>query len=140
MAEPAKINKEISIDDLDLTITADNGYEFEYISESPDIPRGIFFKIIGSNSDTVQRFIHQAMNKMWQREAFYSKKGKEDPNKAEFLSENNAEMSAIRLIGWRGISTEFNFKNATKLCLKNQELRDLIITKSDELANFTKSK
>jgi hypothetical protein len=68
------------------------------------------------------------------------KKGKEDIRLVEDDEEFGIRNAAIRIIGWRGITEDYTPELAIKLCEVNPEIRAQVIEKSDELANFTKSK
>jgi hypothetical protein len=130
----------IDLNDLDLTKPADVGYEFEYISESPDMPRGIFLTVLGEHSEKVKSWVKKELNRMRVKEAMRAKRGKEEPRTVEDDQEFSNGSAAIRVISWRGISGDCTYENAIKLCSINSEIKEQIFKASGELGNFTKSK
>ena len=129
----------INLQDLDLT--TEQGYEFEYVSESSAIPSGIYITVLSSTSETVKKWIRQSLNKIRTREAMQAKRGKDvEVRTVEDDEQFSIESAAVRIIGWRGIAQEFTPELAVKLCTINPEIRAQVIKESDELGNFIKSK
>jgi hypothetical protein len=128
-----------SLTELDLVKPSETGFEFEYIQESGG-PSGVFITVIGSHSGKVKSWVRKELNTIRQRAAMMEKKGKEDIRLVEDDEEFGIRNAAIRIIGWRGITEDYTPELAIKLCEVNPEIRSQVIEKSDELANFTKSK
>lgn len=132
--------KLLSINDLDLSIPCETGFEFEYIPDSTGRPSGAFITVVGAHSDKVKTWVRQSLNRIRERDAMLAKKGKSEVRTIEDDEQFALENAAIRVIAWRGIADECNFKNAVLLCSLNPEIRDQIIKHSEDLGNFTKSK
>jgi len=137
MAEPAII---ISFEALDISKPCEQGYEFEYISDATGKPTGVFITVLGSHAEKVKAWVRRELNRMRQREALMTKKGKDEIRQIEDDEQFAIESAAIRIIGWRGIDKDYTPQLAITLCEINPEIRQQVIAKSDELANFIKSK
>ena len=132
--------KTISFTDLDLSAPCESGYEFEYIPDSTGKPSGVFITVVGAHSDKVKSWVRKSLNRMRERDMMMTKKGKSEFRLVEDDEQFTIESAACRVMAWRGITEEFNFKNAATLCNINPEIRDQIIKNSEELGNFIKSK
>jgi hypothetical protein len=137
MSETAKT---VSLESLDICKPCEQGFEFEYISEADSKPSGIFITILGSHAEKVKTWVRRELNRMRQREALMIKKGKDEIRQIEDDEQFAIESAAIRIIGWRGITQDYTPQLAITLCDINPEIRKQVIEKSDELANFIKSK
>jgi hypothetical protein len=136
----AEIPKTLSFTDLDLSTPCDSGYEFEYIPDSTGNPSGVFITVVGAHSDKVKSWVRKSLNRMRERDMIMTKKGKLEVRLVEDDEQFTIENAACRVLAWRGISEDFNLKNAITLCTINPEIRDQIIKNSEELGNFIKSK
>lgn len=132
--------KTLSLSDLDLSKPCEQGFEFEYISDSTGKASGVFITVLGGHSEKVKDWVRKSLNRMRQRDAILTKKGKDDVRSVEEDEQFSFENAAIRIMSWRGITEECNFKNAVLLCSINQEIRDQVLGNSEELGNFIKSK
>lgn len=148
----------ISLAALNARKTADAPFEFEYIG--PDnLPSGIFLKVIGSQSDTIVRFVQDEDDA--ERRANYvraTKNAKARPESADLGSmredmDSSARKISRRLVGWRGpgetaglskeeaqrflgIEEPWSPENALLLCATNDHLANQVIGKANDLANF----
>jgi hypothetical protein len=52
--------------------------------------------------------------------------------------EFGTELTAIRVVGWRGISDPFTPEGAIRLCTINPPIKEQILKASDDIANFSK--
>lgn len=132
--------KTLSLNDLDLSKPCDTGFEFEYIPDSTGKPSGVFLTVVGAHSDKVKAWVRKSLNRLRERDAILTKKGKSEIRTVEDDEQFSNENAACRVIAWRGINEEFSFNNAVLLCSINSEIRDQIIKNSEELGNFIKSK
>lgn len=134
------MEKGVSLNDLDITKPCDNGFEFEYISDVTGKSSGVFITVVGAHSDRVKSWIRTNINRLRQREAMQAKKGRDEVRSVEDDEQFSLENAANRIIAWRGITDECNFKNAVLLCTVNPEIRDQVLKHSEDLGNFIKSK
>lgn len=134
----------VSINDLDAMAACSEAVEFEYIMPSGK-PSGLFFSIIGSQSEVVAAATARLQNERRRKAAareLQQKMGVGQP-KVEFdkFEEDVAyghEMAAARLVGWRGINDPFTPENALRLCKRNTHIAAFITQCSEELGNFFK--
>ena len=130
----------LSITELDLATPSSHGFEFEYIPEATGEPSGVFITVVGTHSEQVKCWLRKSINQARMLEAVNVKKGKEVARTIEDDERFAIESAAIRIVGWRNISDEFNFKNACLLCEVNPDIRAQVIKESDNLGNFLPSK
>jgi hypothetical protein len=136
-------NKLFSLADLDATRASGEGFEFEYLDADGN-GTGIFFKVLGGQSEAVTREVNALINARRQKEAAREIARRNvlgGKRAAEFEPlENDIDfgqrLAAVRLIGWRGISEPFTPENALTLCRTNKQVAEQIVTASDNLANF----
>ncbi len=130
----------ISLADLDLTKKSDDGYEFEY-EDANGNATGIFFTVIGGQSEKIKNLVWNSVDKARRREELQKRKGKDVELKpiADLIAEN-VEITAHRLIGWRGITEPYSHENAVILLKSNDHIAQQILTESEDIRNFTKSK
>ena len=129
----------ISLAALDLTASADRGYEFEYVSEASGMPSGVFITVLGSNSQKVNDWTRKELNKRRLREAMRVKKGKDDVVLVEEDEEFGIHSAVIRVQSWKGIDEPCTPENIERLCRTNVEILNQIMKNSNELGNFIKS-
>ena len=144
MASAPKVAS-FSLADLDVVSKSSNAFEFEYLT--PDGSKsGIFFSVLGSNSDVVMGALAERINADRNREAYRqakaakSRPGAVAPEVSTFEDDvdSGKKLAAIRLVGWRGISEPFTPENALRLCYSNPLIAAQITEQSDDMANFTK--
>lgn len=133
----------IDIADLDARALSDEAFEFEYIR--PDgAGSGVFISVLGSQSDKVSSEINQLVNARRRKDAVAARKSSgARPESAEFTPvEDDVEfgqrLSAVRIVGWRGIKQPYTPDLALKLCQSNAELSAQTLAASNELSNFMK--
>jgi hypothetical protein len=137
---PQETTTGISLESLDITKPSEIGFEFEYISEANNKPTGVFFTVLGSNSNKVQEWTRKELNRRRQREAMNAKRGKDNVVLIEDDEEFGVQSAVIRVVSWRGITEECTPANVRRLCELNPEILGQIIKNSNELSNFIKSK
>ena len=137
------------LNSLNQVKASDQGYEFEFISESYGAT-GIYFSVLGEQSNVVKEWVRKKVNQKRTQDLMRQKKGKEAIVEFEQDERESRESAAIRLTGWRGLykdlsvaspePLEFNFENALNLVSINDEIFQAIIKNSGEVSNFTKAK
>lgn len=132
--------KSFSLADLDVTKQSEQGFEFEVTDDASGKGTGIFLTVIGSHAAAVQNYTKKHVNEQRVIEAMQEKRGKKVAVRT--IEEDiafGAELAAIRVTGWRGISDAFTPEGAIRLCTINPPIKEQILKASDDLANFTKS-
>lgn len=153
-------SKPVSLGDLDAAKASDKGFEFEYTNPAGK-PTGIFFKVLGGESEMVKAEIARLQNERRRQHAAreVNRKIGVGAKKVEFdaFEEDVAygrKLAAVRLIGWRcpgqteglsdeqkgrfsGISDPFTPENALRLCQSNSHIAEAITEQSEAIENFT---
>ena len=131
---------DFSLDDLDANKACEVPYELEYVT-----PNGssIFMSILGSESNTVSLAVSKLTVERRKIQANLEVKFKNDKEALDLaVYEANQLFSyrliACRLIGWKNISAEFNEVNALRLVKNNSDISTLIVSASNNIANFMK--
>ncbi len=128
----------LSLSDLNLTKKCETAFEFELVDESSGKGKGVFLSVIGSQSASFQEWIRGVQNTRKARNAMAAKRGKEIEETAEDEQEFLALATAKRIVAWRGIDEPFTPALALQLATHNVEVRNQVITASNDLSNFTK--
>lgn len=129
-----------SLSDLNIAAKCDEGFEFEYIDETGS-PSGIFFTVIGGHSEKLKKASFEAYDRHAVKMAMLKKMGKDDVPVplAESAAENRA-ITAMRVVGWRGITEPCTQENVILLLSMNALIAQQIVEHSENIANFTKGK
>lgn len=134
--------KTISLDDLDATKASSEAFEFEYINQAGDAT-GVFFKVLGSQCETVTKEVAKLVNERRRKEAAreIQRKVGVGQKAVEFETmESDVEfgqrLAAVRLVGWRGITEQYSPEGALRLCRTNRHIAAQVTAQSDEMANF----
>ena len=130
----------VSLQDLDASKAGETPFEFEYINQAGN-KTGIFFSVLGGQSEKVSKEIARLINERRHKEAVRETFRKGNPNKVEFEPlEDDVEfgqrLAAVRLAGWRGIDDPFSAENALRLCKGNREIAAQVTAQSDAVGNF----
>lgn len=132
--------KAVSLADMNLAKRCDQGYEFEYMNEN-DKPTGIFFTVIGGHSEKIKRATFAAYDRNARMEAMQKKRGRDVEIKPlEEQADENLEITALRVIGWRGITEPCTPENVLLLMKTNVLVVKQVLEASENIANFTRSK
>lgn len=135
-----KEQKAVSLADLNLTKKCEQGFEFEYLDEN-DKPTGIFFTVIGGHSEKIKRASFAAYDRNARHEAMQKKRGKDIEIKPlEEVADENLEITAMRVTGWRGITEPCTPENVLVLLKTNALIVKQILENSENISNFTRSK
>lgn len=129
-----------SLADLNIAAKCDQGFEFEYIDENGK-PSGIFLTVIGGHSDKLKKASFEAYDRHATRSAMLRKMGKDEgvTPLAESAAENRA-ITAMRVIGWRGITEPCTPENVILLLSTNALVAKQIVEQSENIGNFTQGK
>lgn len=131
--------KSFSLDQLDVTKQSEAGYEFEVLDDATGKGTGIFLTVIGAHAPAVQNFTKKTLNARRVFDEMQEKRGKKAATRTiEEDIEFGTELSAIRVVGWRGISDPFTPEGAVRLCTINPPIKEQILKASDDIANFSK--
>lgn len=130
----------LSINDLDVAKLCDTPYEFEITDDNSGKGTGVFLSVIGAHSSKIIDFIQEHTNAQRVSDAMAAKR---DPRNKEIkihkLEEDIAfstELVALRIVAWRGISDQYSHDNAMKLCRINPPIKEQVLARSENLANF----
>jgi hypothetical protein len=159
MNQEVKVLTGVSLSDLDATKASDKAFEFEYINKAGNAT-GIFFKVLGGESETVKAETARLQNERRRQHAAREVRSKigVGAKKIEFDSfesdvEYGRRLAAVRLVGWRtptqtdgltaeqikrfsGINDPFTVENALRLCQSNDHIAESITVQSDTMENF----
>ncbi|AMR77682.1 hypothetical protein [Cupriavidus nantongensis] len=129
----------ISIDDLDVVKASEIPFTFDLLG-ADDKPTGVKFSVYGDQSERVQKFIRDNLNKRRTRAAMAAKKGKDLPvdmieDDEEFLIKS----CVVRLASWEGMKEECTPENAERLFRKYPSARRQVLDQSAEAGNFMPS-
>ncbi len=127
-----------SLNDLSATKASDEAFEFE-LEDSNGVRRGIFLKVLGSQSEKVTSEVARLINARRRSEAARAMRSNKKTVEFEPIEsdiEFGQRLAAVRLVGWRGITEPWTPENALTLCRSNRDISAQIVEKSDDMANF----
>lgn len=131
-----------SLEQLDSTKASAKGFEFGYKDPGTGGSTGVFFTVLGSESEVVTKEVARLINERRRKEAArLAKSGKNDAPEFDTLEsdvEFGQRLAAVRLVGWRGITEPWSVENALRLCKSNRDIATQINLESDKLGNFIK--
>jgi hypothetical protein len=129
------------LNDLDAVAAGDTPFEVEYI-RADGSGSGVFLLVLGGQSEKVQGEVNRLVNERRKNQAVAAAMtGRVNPDKADFtpIEDDIAfghRLTAVRLVGWRGIKQEWTAENAFRLISRNSEIAEQVTTASNNLANF----
>lgn len=130
----------LSLNDLDVTKSCENGYEFEVTDDATGKGTGIFLTVIGGHAQVIVDFAQKWSNDRRRADAMAEKRDPRGKNPIVHTVEEDIEFSteivAMRIVAWRGISEPYSHENAVKLCTINPPIKEQILKVSEDLANF----
>lgn len=146
----------VSIATLNVRKGSDTPFEFEYVDSSGS-NSGIFFKVLGSQSDTITKAINVLVNERRSQEAVRLAKNQRAASTftpVEDDIEFGQRLAAVRLVGWRrpgdtdglsadqlsrfqGIEEAYSPELALTLCQTNPDIAAQVLAASNDLGNFT---
>lgn len=130
----------ISLSDLNARKHADTPFEFPF--RNPDgTETGVILLVLGAHSETVQAETNRLVNERRaadaQREALQSSIGAPQFTPVETDVEFGQRLTAVRLVGWKGITEEWSKERALQLVKSNPSLQDQVTKASANVGNFT---
>lgn len=130
-----------SLDAFDATAASDKPIEMEIIL--PDGSNsGAFLLILGNESSKVQaevnRLVNERRKKALRAEAVRTK-GDAAFTPIEEDIEFGHRLTAVRVVGWRGIKEEWSPENAYRLVSRNASIAAQVTQASGEVADFLKN-
>ena len=134
----------LDITDLDAVAAGDTPFEVEYI-RADGSGSGVFLLVLGGQSEKVQGEVNRLVNDRRKKQAVAAAMtGRSNPEKADFtpIEDDIAfghRLTAIRLVGWRGIKQEWSAENAFRLISRNSEIAEQVTMASNNLANFMRA-
>lgn len=120
----------INLESLNSVKASETPFEFEY-KFSNGKATGVFLSVLGEESESV--CVEQAALMAYERV-----RSAADPAYEIHPAKLGQRMSAIRLVGWRGIEEKYTPENALTLCMSNRTICDQIMQQSKQLGNFIK--
>jgi len=131
--------KEFSFESLNLTKQCAEAFEVEYVT--PDGTKtGVFISVIGKHSERVRQFSLKEIDRRRMRQENNARQGKSNFIESAEDEDHIIKDAAVRIVGWRGIDQPYSPEAAEKLCRINSVIRELAVSTSNDLANFTKGK
>lgn len=129
----------LDLNDLDAVAAGDTPFEIEYI-RADGSGSGVFLQVLGGQSEKVQAEVNRLVNERRKKQAQAAALAK-GPDRADFtpIEDDIAfghRLTAVRLVGWRGIKQEWSAENAFRLISRNSEIAEQVTTASNNLANF----
>jgi len=133
--------KTISLADLDAVSASDTPFEFEFI-KADGTGSGVFLSVLGSQSEKVTSEVNKLVNARRKQQAQAEAVKSRSASAADFTPiesdlEFGHKLTAVRLVGWRGISDEFSPANAFRLISRNTAIAEQVTAASNDIGNFT---
>lgn len=138
-------------DSLDLGAMCDQPHEFELVHPDTKKGLGVFISVVGSESDTFQKYLRAEQNRTRQ-EAFKKQRSGKDENLRTVEEDDETVVRALAacITGWRtvrdgedkpviywgGKGLELTTENAVKWMTKFRWVRPQINEQTGELGNF----
>ena len=139
------MTKGISLADLDARKASDNPFEDEYFGPDGEAT-GIFFSVLGAESPTVVEETQKMINERRRKEAAAELRARTGGRKSDVVFvpieddiQFGQRLTAVRMVGWRGITEEFTPERALELIQSNQHIANWIAERSGDMTNFTKT-
>jgi hypothetical protein len=132
------------LNDLDAVSAGDAPFEVEYI-RADGSGSGVFLRVLGSQSQTVQGEVNRLVNDRRKKTALAAAAQSRSSQTEAFtpIEDDIAfghRLTAVRLVGWRGIKQEWSPENAFRLVSRNAEIAEQVTTASNNLGNFMPGK
>ena len=139
MTKPAGL----SLADLNARDHGSEAFEFEY-TDDRGRGTGVFLSVLGGQSAKVTAEINRLVNERRKAEQVAAARNRgARPDSAEFTPVEDdiafgQRLSAVRLVGWRGITDPYTPENALLLCQTNADISAQVLEESNKTANFLK--
>ena len=145
----SKKNEAFDLASIDTVAACNGGFEVELKHPVTQAPLGIFWKVVGSESDAFKEHIKENINARIRQEASAKKRGKELPVRTiEEIESDGIDLLLVCSLGWRstdsatipfeGQQLEFNIPNARKVLTRLPWVKAQIDEAIGDLENFMK--
>lgn len=133
-----------SLNDLDAKTKGETPIQAEYVTKE-GVETGVVFSILGGESETVQAAINKMVNSRRKQQAAIeaaatSVRGATAVTPVEDDIAFGHRLTAVRLVGWKGIKEEFSPENAMKLVSSNADVSAFILEVSNQSGRFLQLK
>lgn len=126
----------LSLDDFDLTKKCETPFEFQVVDQLGK-NTGFFITVLGDHAPAVKSKIYSALNARRVQDAMNAKLGDKAPVRTvEQDIDDGYDLTACRVVSWRGVKEECTPENVIRYCEKNHLINAQILKASGELANF----
>lgn len=134
----AKVAAPVDIMAFDAVAECADGHEFELLHQDGETGTGIIIVVQGKHSDEVFKWMSATVQKTTMEIEMAHKQRKQPKAKTmEELRAQNIEGAAVRCVGWKNVTQQFNRELMKAALLRNPHWIDQIVTQSDDLGNFT---
>lgn len=141
--------KTFDLASIDTVAACNKGVEIELKHPVTNEPIGIFWSILGSDSDVFREYMRELANARIRKEAMARKRGRDsEVDTVEMAEERTIELLTVCSVGWRsaekptitfkGEELEFNVPNAKKVLVGLPWVRKQIDEGIGDLENFMK--
>jgi hypothetical protein len=133
------------LNDLDAVAAGDMPFEIEYL-RADGSGSGVFLLVLGGQSEKVQTEVNRLVNDRRKKQALAASVTSRNNAQAEAFTPIEDDiafghrLTAVRLVGWRGIKQEWSADSAYRLVSRNSEIAEQITTASNNLGNFMPAK
>lgn len=140
----------IDLASIDTVAACNQGVEVELRHPATNEPLGIFWTVLGRDSDTYNDYIRDKVNAMLRKKALAEKRGRDlEIRTLEDAEAENIETLIVCSTGWRtgdkqvicfgGQELEFNVANAKKILTERAWIRKQLDEAIGDLSNFMPS-
>lgn len=131
----------LSLDAFDAAKASDKPIEMEIINHDGS-NSGVFLLVLGTESEKVQAEVNRLVNdrrKKAMRAEAVRTKGEPAFIPIEEDIEFGHRLTAVRVVGWRGIKDEWSPENAYRLVSRNASIATQVTQTSGAVADFLKN-
>lgn len=145
-----KKNESFDLASIDTVAACNKGYEVELKHPATNEPIGIFWSVLGSDSDTFRDYMKEATNAKLRKDAMARKRGKDvEVRTVEEAEKETIDLLTLCSLGWRstdssaikfkGEDLAFNVPNVRRVLTELPWIRRQIDEAIGDLENFMKS-
>lgn len=145
-----KNNDSFDLGNIDTVSACNAGFEVELRHPATNAPLGVFWTVLGSDSDVFRDYIKESTNERLRKDAMARKKGRDVEVKTiQDIEQETIDMLTLCSVGWRtgdaqtitfkGEILSFNVPNVKKVLTAMPWIRKQLDEAMSDLANFMKS-
>lgn len=145
-----KSNDIIDLGNIDTVSACNAGFEVELRHPATNAPLGIFWDVMGSDSDAFRDYIKESTNERLRKEAMAKKKGRDIEVKTiQDFEQETINILTVCSLGWRtgdsptitfkGESLSFSVPNVKKVLSAMPWIRTQLDEAMGDLANFMRN-